>query len=143
MTVSEIRNNIYYNENLIDQYRAEKRDLDNKIEELECLRNQITSFQDEFAAKQDNRKRGLTFFAKKQIQNKIYSNYYSGMEALLSGTEFVNAHDGLTTAKGIIFGKIQELQQTLSECEGNISYREGRKRYWQEQLRLALAEEGS
>ncbi len=141
MTANEIRDNIRYNENLIDQFYAEKAEIEKKIEELELLRAKFTTLQDNFGSKQERRKQGLSVFAQTTISNKIVPGYLNGMSALLNGAEFNNAFQGLSTAKGKINGKIQELLQELHDCEGRIEYRTDRKLYWQEQLRLALAKE--
>ncbi len=141
MTANEIRNNIRYNENLIDQFYAEKAEIEKKIEELECLRAKFTTLQDHFGSKQEQRKQGLARFSQTTISNKIVPVYLEGMRGLLTGAEFNNAFQGLSTAKGKINQKIQELLQELHNCESSIDYRTGRKLYWQEQLRLALAKE--
>ncbi len=141
MTANEIRNNIRYNENLIDQFYAEKAEIEKKIEELECLRTKFTTLQDNFGSKQEHRKQGLARFSQTTISNKIVAGYAAGMNELLNGTQFNNAFNGLSTARSTITAKIQELIQELHACEGRIEYRNGRKLYWQEQLRLALAKE--
>lgn len=141
MTVNDIRNNIIYNENLIDQFYSEKVDIESKIDELERLRGKFTVLQNNFGAKQDRRLQGLSRFSQMTISNKIVPTYLSGMSALLNGAQYQDAYHGLSAAKGKVNSKIQELLQQLHDCEGRISYREGRKSYWQEQLRLALAKE--
>lgn len=143
MNSYEIRNNIRYNENLIDQYYSEKAGIVTKIEELEQLQKRFTTFQNEFCEIQDHRQLGLTKFSQTTISNKIIPSYISGMNALLRGAEFNNAYHGLTAAKSKVESKRQELLQELRDCEGRISYRESRKLYWQEQLRYALMEEAA
>lgn len=140
MTVDSIRNNIIYNENLVDQFYAEKKSIEAQIDELEQLRGKFTTLQNSFVAKQESRKQGLLRFSHANVSNKIFSNYLSGMTSLLGGRQFNDAYDGLTTAKQKINAKQNELLQNLNDCEGRIIYRENRKVYWQEQLRLALAE---
>lgn len=140
MTVNEIRNNIIYNENLIEQFHAKKRAIEAQIGELEQLRGKFTTLQNNFGAKQERRQQGLLRFSHTIVSNKIFSNYLNGMTSLLSGCQFNDAYDGLTTAKQKINEKLNELLQNLYDCEGRIRYRENRKIYWQEQLRLFLAE---
>ncbi len=136
MTVNEIRNNIRNNENLIEKVHSEKVSIENMISELEQLRTKFDILQTDFGSKQDSRQQGLSMFKQISIGNKIFSAYLSGMTDLLNGTEFNNAYDGLTVAKGKITTKIQELFQELSDCEGRIIYYQNRKNYWEEQLRL-------
>ena len=140
MTVNEIRNNIIYNENLINQFYAEKRTIETQINELEQLRGKFTTLQNNFGTKQESRQQGLLRFSQVIVSNKIFSNYLKGMTSLLCGRQFNDAYNGLTTAKQKINTKLNELIQNLYDCEERISYRENRKIYWQEQLRLALAE---
>lgn len=143
MTVNEIRNNIIYNENLIEQFYAEKRAIESQIDELEQLRDKFTTLQNNFGAKQESRQQGLLRFSHAIVSNKIFSNYLNGMTSLLGGQQFNDAYDGLTTAKQKINTKLNELLQNFNDCEGRISYRENRKIYWQEQLKLALVEVNS
>lgn len=140
MTVNEIRNNIIYNENLINQFYAEKRTIETQINELEQLRGKFTTLQNNFGTKQESRQQGLLRFSQVIVSNKIFSNYLEGMTSLLCGRQFNDAYNGLTTAKQKINTKLNELLQNLYDCEGRITYRENRRVYWQEQLRLALAE---
>ncbi|MEE0931023.1 MAG: hypothetical protein UIM53_08485 [Acutalibacteraceae bacterium] len=140
MTISEIQSNINYNEGLIEQFYTEKRTLETQIDELEQLREKFTTLQNNFGSKQESRQQGLAKFTHTNINNKIFSNYFNGMTSLLSGRQFNDAYEGLSTAKQTINTKLQELMQNLTECEGNITYRENRKAYWQEQLRLASTE---
>lgn len=141
MNVNEIKSNIRYNENLIDQFYSEKLSIEKKIEELEQLRNKFGTLQSNFAAKQDKRQQGIAGFCKTSVNNKIYSSYLSGMTELLKGKEFNSAYEGLTTAKEKINVKLKKLLNDLYECENKISYRQGRKIYWQDQLRFALVKE--
>lgn len=140
MTVSEIRTNIIYNENLIEQYYAEKKTTEAQIIELEQLRGKFTTLQNNFGAKQESRQHVLSRFSRTIVSNNIFTNYLNGMTSLLEGRQFNDAYDGLTTAKQKINAKLNELLQDLDDCEARITYRENRKVYWQEQLRLALAE---
>lgn len=138
MTVNEIQNNIIYNENLIYQFNYEKREIEAQINELEQLREKFSTLQTNFGAKQEDRKRGLQHFSVSAISNKIFSSYFNGMTSLLNGYQFNDAYEGLSTAKQRINIKLNELIQNLSDCEDKITYRENRKIYWQEQLRVAL-----
>lgn len=111
MTPDQIRDNIRYNENLIDQFYSEKTSIEEKIEELEQLRGKFSTLQNSFRSKQDNRQQGLSRFSQVSLNNKIFTSYLSGMTDLLNGAQFKNAFDGLTTAKRKISSKIQELLQ--------------------------------
>lgn len=141
MTVSEIQSNISYNENLINQFYAEKEELETQIEELEQLRSKFSTLQNNFETKQSGRKRALLLFSAANVSNKITPTYYSGMNALLSGSEFNSADEGLSTAVQKINAQLSTLEQSLSTCESNLSYRKARKAYWQAQLIIALAQE--
>lgn len=138
MTVNEIRNNIIYNENLIEQFYAEKRTIEAQIDELEQLRGKFTTLQNNFGAQQESKQQDLLRFTHTIVSNKIFSNYFSGMTSLLSGHQFNDAYDGLTMAKQKINAKINDLRQNLYDCEARITYRENRRVYWQEQLRRTL-----
>lgn len=140
MTVAEIRNNIIYNENLINQLYDEKRLIEQKIDELEKLREKFSVLQNNFESKQNTRIQGLSRFTRIIVNNKIFSSYHSGMSSLLKGHQFNQTYDGLTLAKQKINKELNGLIQDLENCEESISYRKYRKAYWQEQLRIALSE---
>lgn len=141
MTSSEIRNNIQYNENLINQYNAEKRNINNKLDELECLRDKFSTLQNDFGNRQFRRQQNLSIYSSKRLQNKIFASYCTGMGSLLRGTEFNNAYEGLSYAKQKINVKIQELIGDLSSCERKIANANAQKEYWKAQLIIAESEE--
>lgn len=143
MTVEEIRSNIRYNENLIDQYISEKADLEKQIDELDLLKSKYSSVQTNFGDRQQQRQNKLASFLSSGVQNKILGRYYDGMNGLLTGTDFNNAYNGLSEAQQIISNKITQLDQQLDDCEGNLSYRRQRLSYWQSQLNIALSEEAT
>ena len=142
MTVEEIKSNIRYNEDLIDQYIREKRILERRIADFDLLKNKYISFQNAFGEQQQSRQRKLASFLSSNVQNQIVGKFYDGMNGLLFGTDFNNAYEGLTEAKRVINRKITELDQQLDDCKGNLAYRRGRLDYWQRELEAALAEEG-
>lgn len=140
MTVYEIRSNIIYNENLIEQFTNEKQDLENQICELEMLGAKYSGLQSEFGDRQQQRRNKLSLFLASGLQNKIVQRYYNGMNGFLGNADFNNAYDGLSEAKRIINQKISQLDQQLDDCEGRISYRRNRRDYWRSQLSVALLE---
>lgn len=141
MTSSEIRNNIRYNENLINQYNAEKCNINNKLDELECLRNKFSTLQNDFGNRQYRRQQSLSVYSSKKLQNKIFGSYCIGMSSLLKGVEFNNTYEGLSFAKQKINKKMQELLNNLSNCESKIANAVSQKEYWKAQLVIAEAKE--
>ena len=141
MTADEIRYNIWYNEDLIDQYTSEKASLEKKIDELDQLKSKFGSVQTSFGDQQQKRKNKLASFLSSSVQNKILGKYYDGMNGLLTGTDYNNAYNGLSEAKRVISNKISQLDQQLDDCKDNLAYRRQRRDYWQSQLEIALAEE--
>ncbi len=138
MTIEEVRSNIRYNEDLIDQFTAEKNGLYNQIEELEALGGKFTNLQTKFGDMQSARQQKLRSFA--TISNKIFSSYLAGMRDLLSNTEFQNTYDGLSTARGKVRAKIEEIARQISDCEEKIRYRREQAQYWRQQLAALQAE---
>lgn len=143
MTIEEIRSNIRYNENLIDQYSREKRDLEKQISELEALSAKYSGLQSRFGDRQQQRQNRLSFFLSSCLQNQILKRYYNGMNGLLGGSDFNNAYDGLSEAKRIIIQKINQLDDQLDDCKERIAYRRRRRDYWKSQLATAMAEGGA
>lgn len=140
MTISEIRSNIRYNENLIEQYSQEIKNLENQISELEALNEKYSNLQSEFGNRQQQRKNKLSFFLGSSLQNQILEKYYNGMNGLLNGFDFNNAYDGLSEAKSRIIRKINQLDAQLDNCKDMLAYRKTRRNYWKSQLANAMAE---
>ena len=143
MTADEIRYNIWYNEDLIDQRIAEKVDLEKQIEELDLLKSKFSRVQTDFGDRQQQRKNNLASFLSNSVQNKIPGRYYDGMNGLLTGADFNKAYHGLSEAKDIISSKISQLDQRLDDCRDNLAYRRRQRDYWQSRLNIALAEEAT
>lgn len=143
MTIEELRSNIRYNENLIDQYSREKRDLEKQISELEALHAKYSGLQSRFGDRQQQRQNKLSFFLSSCLQNQILKRYYNGMNGLLGGSDFNSAYDGLSEAKRKINQKINQLDDQLDDCKERIAYRRMRCDYWKSQLAAARAEGGA
>lgn len=141
MTEAEIRSNIRYNEDLIDQYTQEKRDVEAQIDELDALKSKYSGLQSRFGERQQQRQTSLASMLGSGIQNSILHKYYSGMSGLLGGTGFNNAYDGLSEAKRRIDQKIAQLDYQRNDYEDKISYCKERHAYWRSQLATASAEE--
>lgn len=141
MTEAEIRQNIRYNENLIDQYMADRSNYQREIEELEALKSKYTNLQNDFGNRQQYRRGKLTNFLHTGLQNSIITKYYNGMNELLNGAEFNNAYNGINDAKYKIDQKINEIVQRVYQCDSDITYRRNRRDYWKAQLRSLQAEE--
>ena len=143
MTIAEIRSNIRYNENLIEQYSNEKRGLETQISELEALSSKFSGLQSRFGDRQQQRQNKLSFFLSSCLQNQILKRYYNGMNGLLGGSDFNNAYDGLSEAKRKISQKINQLDDQLDDCKERIAYRRRRRDHWKYQLATAMAEGGA
>ena len=113
MNKYEIRDEIRYSEAIIDSYSEQIRVLKEDIDRLACLRERLGELQTELEERQSVRKRRLSEFLYAGFRLKIVSKYYSGMEALLSGTEFRRAYDGLAEAKAIVLREENKLREQL------------------------------
>lgn len=142
MTESQVRANITYNQNILDELYMEKSKIESQLYELDMLRDKVSGLQQRFGEKQQHRQTMLQRFTHSTIQNKILKTYYDGMKGLLSGTEFNSAYEGLSESKCKINGKVEVLQESLGRCVDNIAYRKERCDYWRNQLASLLAEEG-
>lgn len=193
MTKAEVQYNIRYNENLVSQYQRDINNLNRQIsscrstinqlnsqlsdlasasrrlqteyDELSRLRQKFQKLQTDFASRQAKRVAG---FAKNTLQaftTNFFSSYLSGMKTLLSGSEYRNTYNGLTTALERIKAKIQAKQREIdsndsrqrnvnnqissknreiNNCRSRIAktndslaYRRRRIQYWKEQLQYA------
>ena len=135
MIEQEIKNNIRYNEELIESYQSQKRAFEEQINSLECLKSKFITLQTNFEIRQDVRKRGLLGVSEKISQIKIASRYYNGMSELLNGREFVNVYDGLTDVKNMINREINKIYMDLDEVSAKINNRTQRISYWRTKLR--------
>lgn len=135
MTEYEIRNNIRYNEELVDDCQSKIRELEEQIDSLECLKSKFLTLQTNFGDRQDARKRGLSGIFNKTGQMRIASRYYSGMNDLLNGTEFMNAYNGLSDAKDAIVQELNKIYTKKDDLSGELNYRKQRITYWKTQLK--------
>ena len=127
MTKQEVQNNIRYNENLVNQYQREinslnsqvrtlnsrisqlnsqigslnsrKQTLSNEIAELQRLKTKLQGLRDNFSARQSKRVSGFNRNTTQVLSVKFIASYISGMRDLLSGQEYRNTYNGLTTAE--------------------------------------------
>lgn len=193
MTKQEVQNNIRYNENLVNQYQREinnldnqirtlnsrisqyngqinnlrnnKQNLENQLDELQRLHNKVTGLLDAFSSRQA--KRVANFNKNNSVTGglRFIKTYIEGMKDLLSGQEYRNTYNGLTTAidkvKKQIQAKQREIesvgsqinnaqrnadgaQREINNCRNRInqlhndlSYRKRRIQYWQSQMATA------
>lgn len=143
MTIDEIYSNIRYNERLIDEYHAQRRQLEQQINELENLRIKFNNLQSRFGEHQERRRRSLDILRGSAISNQIIRKYGQGMSELLNSGEYFRAENGLYEARSRITRKIYDIDNQIEECESNQRYREARRAYWINELHRALdAQEG-
>lgn len=137
MTKAEVQSNIRYNENLVAQYRNNISQLQSQIYELERLRTKFQNLQNAFGSRQSNRKRRLSSVFSAKLNVKMLSAYASAMNGLLSGSEYRNTYNGLSTAQERINSQIRSLNREINDNNSNLSYRQGRANYWRRQLSYA------
>ena len=140
MTVEEIKGNIRYNEQLIDQLLREKNKLEAQIDELDALKAKLANLQVSFESKQKYRQQKLSVLPGSGIQNRALTRYYDGMNSLLSGSEFHSAYEGLSESKRAVSKEISNLYQQIDEHEESLLYRKDRLHYWKHQLQMKQAE---
>ena len=130
MTKQEVRNNIKYNENLVNQYlntisrlRKKVNDLnsqinqynsqisqlnsnikskESQIDELNRLKSKYQKLQNDFANRQSKRVNTFNVNFSKNLNLKFIRSYISGMKSLLSGNDYKRAYNGLSSAIGEI-----------------------------------------
>ncbi len=193
MTKQEVQNNIRYNQNLVSQYereisnlygqinsqdskirqldgqigglRARKQSIDGEYSELQRLRSKLQSLRDNFSVRQSKRVSGFNKNVGNIINVKFIKSYISGMRDLLSGQEYRNTYNGITSAIDKVNSQIQakqreiesvqaqinsaqrnidnarslinSYQRSIEQRKGDISYRRQRIRYWEGQLQYA------
>lgn len=135
MTEHEIKIKIRKNEDMVDSCQSRIRELEEQIDNLECLRSKFSTLQTNFGDRQDIRKRGMSGVFGKTAQMKIASRYYAGMNDLLNGSEFMNAYNGLSDAKDTIVREIDRIYTQKDDLTGELNYRKQRITYWETQLR--------
>lgn len=141
MTVEEIKYNIHYNENLIDEFRVKKNKVQAQILELETLLNKYIALQERFDNRLHQRKSKISPLVQLMYPNQIMGRYIKGMRELLEGTEAEKTREGLWEARRRIKNKIMDLERLLEECERTILYRRERRDYWRAQLAVAMVKE--
>ena len=149
MTKQEVLNNIIYNQNLVSQYereisnlygqinsqnskikqldgqiagfRARKQSLTDEQSELQRLRSKLQSLRDNFSARQSKRVSGFNKNVANIINVKFIKSYISGMRDLLSGQEYRNTYNGITSAIDKVNRQIQVKQREIESVQGQIN----------------------
>lgn len=120
-SASSIQNNIYYYRNKIDAYERDISDLYRDIARIEeissCLRQRIQ----QFAQTQEHHISVVNRISQLDINQKITSEFSSGMAQDLTGQNYQSAQDGLTSAVRVAENKIMELQQEIQQRQWQIS----------------------
>lgn len=135
MTKQEVRNNIQYNENLVNQYlntlsRLKKtvnglnsqinqynsqisqlnssiKSKKSQIDELNRLKSKYQKLQNDFASRQSKRVNRFNINFSQNLNLKFIRSYISGMKSLLSGNDYKRAYNGLSSAISTISNKIK------------------------------------
>lgn len=137
MTKAEVQGNIRYNENLVTQYRNNISHLEAQIRELERLRAKFQNLQSTFGNKQSRRKNKLASVFSSKANVKMLTTYASAMNGLLTGSEYKNAYNGLSSVQEKINSQIRSLSREINQNNENLNYRIGRISYWKSQLQYA------
>lgn len=134
MTKAEVQSNIRYNQGLVEQYSNTISRLQSQINELERLRMKYQGLQNSFGNRQSDRKRKLASVFSAKANVRMLSIYASAMNSLLSGSEYMDAYNGLSVAQERINSRIRELSWQINDNVAKINYRQGRIDYWTNQL---------
>lgn len=193
MTKEEVKQNIRYNENLVNQYQRKlnslnqqlnslnatvrqlnsqnndlvgrKKKLDGELAELGQLKRKVQGLQDEFSSRQTKRVTGYNRNIGQIFTTNFFASYISGMKSLLSGSEYRNTFNGLTSAVDKVTKKIKEkdremdsvvkqindvrsridrtnreinsCRSQISQTSSDLAYRKRRIQYWKDQLKYA------
>lgn len=134
-SADQIRATIQANNNLIIGKQQHIDNLENKIYQLQRLKEKVSKLQYDFEEKQKSRNGKLSGLSMKTVNVKMFSTYLSGMKELFSGTDYANAYNGLSEARNNVDKQIRCIQNEINLCRENISYLEGRNDYWNDQLK--------
>lgn len=193
MTKEEVKQNIRYNENLVNQYQrrlnslnqqvnslnstvrqlnaqnndlvSRKKKLEGELAELGQLKNKVQNLRDEFSSRQTRRMTGYNRNIGSIFTTNFFSSYINGMKSLLSGSEYRNAYNGLSSAVDKVVKKIKEkdrevdsvvkqindvrrridnatleirsCRSQISQTESDLAYRRRRIQYWKDKLKYA------
>ena len=89
MTESQIRSNITYNQNILDELYMEKSKIESQLYELDLLRDKVSGLQQRFGDRQQHRQTMLQRITHSTIQNKILKTYYA-VEGKFDGNTNIN-----------------------------------------------------
>lgn len=134
-TRAEIKNNIRYNEDLINTYQKSVSKLKKQISELKSLKSKMQSYQKDFSNRESKRKSKVIngFGNKKSF--RFVSAYINGMKKLITGSEYKKAYNSISSGIKKVDKEISHLRSDVSEYEDKINYRKKRVSYWYDQLK--------
>lgn len=141
MSSSQIRAQIYSNENRIDELYGQIRKLRDDIDQLCVLESEFRDLKSSYESRQSKRKKGLSGFLNLNLGSSIVSAYYDGMSSLLSGREYASVMDGLDTGRSKAYDKRRDLEDQVDQCEREIHRLESDNQYLHARLCEALEAE--
>ena len=125
MTENEIIRKISYNNDRIGACRADIRNLENQIAQLETLRGKVQNLHSNFSNRQSRRRAKLSNMYSASKRNKNIVNRYTSA----NGSEYNNASNGLSAAVERINeqirslgGKVQSNYNAINQYNRNVDY---------------------
>ena len=138
MTKAEINSIIHSNRNELRSLNNSLNEKQNQVRELKALKTAIENYRDDFVKHEAKRKKKLGCNAFKNCTLKSVNTYVANMKSVISGKEYSNCISKLTNAKEKVNKKITSVETDIKSIKKSISYREGRIRYWQKELKNAI-----
>lgn len=135
MTENEIIRKISYNNGRIGECRANIRNLEDQIAQLEALRGKVNNLHSNFASRQSKRCAKLSNMSSASKRNRnIVSRYTSAMGSLLKGSEYNNTSNGLSVAVERINAQIRSLGGQIQSNNNSIYQYNRNIDYWNREL---------
>lgn len=123
MTKGQCRTAISQNQQNINQYSAQIRQLQKDIEELQRAKGKICELQSSLATcKGTSAARLKSTVGLNNVSHKIVSGFYDGMNDILTGQPYTKVDNGLGTAITKIVDEIARKQSQISGLQSNIDH---------------------
>jgi len=126
--------NVQYYEDLADKYNSEIRRYEKWIEELEKLDSQLAGIQSLFGENQLDRKGYLSAVSGLMENVNSARIFYEGMNAMLCGSKYYDAFNGMYEAKSIVRQQINVYLNNIESCRGYAVYYADMADYWHTQM---------
>lgn len=137
MIMSEIQDKINYYSGCYDDCNRRIDEVNQKIEKVSALSTNLEDYIRKVGEDFELRREKLNNFGSTAVRSSIIGKYFSGMNELLTGSEYQQKYYELDQGLQRVNQTISELDEQLLQLSGERDDAWSNKTYWEEQMPFA------